>query len=112
MYVTNGRQMKILPNSLNKANSRASLDSTKKIGQSLGSSVQVNKKDNSAAESSKIDLSDKARMMQKAKAIAANSTIDRAKVDRLQKLIDEGKYKFNAEGIADRLVDEHLVSKE
>ncbi|MCB0413992.1 MAG: flagellar biosynthesis anti-sigma factor FlgM, partial [Bdellovibrionales bacterium] len=27
---------------------------------------------------------------------------------RLQKMIDEGSYKVNAEAIADRIVDEHI----
>jgi negative regulator of flagellin synthesis FlgM len=34
--------------------------------------------------------------------------VDEAKVSRLQKLIDEGKYHVDADAIADRLVDSHL----
>jgi flagellar biosynthesis anti-sigma factor FlgM len=49
-------------------------------------------------------------MMQKAKDIASQPmTVDEAKVARLQKLIDEGKYKVDSQSIADRLVDEHLA---
>ena len=33
--------------------------------------------------------------------------IDEAKVARLQKLIDEGKYNVDADAIADRMIDEH-----
>jgi flagellar biosynthesis anti-sigma factor FlgM len=59
--------------------------------------------------STKVDLSDRAQMMQKAKEIASQNTVDEAKVARLQKLIDEGKYKTDAGAISDRLVDEHLL---
>jgi negative regulator of flagellin synthesis FlgM len=61
-----------------------------------------------ASGSSKVDLSDRAQMMAKAKEIASQDTIDEAKVARLQKLIDEGKYQTDAGAIADRLVDEHM----
>lgn len=48
--------------------------------------------------------------MQKAKEIATRpDTVDEAKVARLQKLIDEGNYKVDADAIADRLVDEHMT---
>lgn len=60
--------------------------------------------------SSKVKLSERAQMMQKAKEIATNTNdIDEAKVARLQKLIDEGKYKVDAGAVADRLVDDHLM---
>lgn len=58
--------------------------------------------------SANVNVSERAQMMQKAKDIASADTIDEAKVARLQKLIDEGKYKIDADKIADRLVDEHL----
>lgn len=61
-----------------------------------------------AAGSSKVDVSDRAQLMAKAKALASNNGVDEAKVARLQKLIDEGKYKTDAHAIADRLVDEHM----
>lgn len=61
------------------------------------------------AGSSKVDLSERAQMMTKAKEIAMRpDTVDEAKVARLQKLIDEGKYKTDSASIADRLVDEHM----
>ncbi|MBX3021063.1 MAG: flagellar biosynthesis anti-sigma factor FlgM [Bdellovibrionales bacterium] len=60
--------------------------------------------------SAKVDVSDRAQMMQKAKDIATSTdTVDEAKVARLQKLIDEGKYKTDAAAIADKLVDQHLL---
>src|SRR5262249_17307211 len=57
----------------------------------------------------KVDVSERAQMMQKAKDIAGDSTVDEAKVARFQKLIDEGKYKVDSDKVADRLVDEHLL---
>lgn len=60
-------------------------------------------------DSANVNVSERAQMMQKAKEIAGRpDTIDEAKVARLQKLIDEGKYNVDASAIADRLVDEHL----
>jgi len=64
------------------------------------------------AGSTKVDLSDRAQMMARAKEIASRDTIDEAKVARLQKLIDEGKYNTDASGIADKLVDEHMLFPE
>lgn len=60
-------------------------------------------------DSAKVDLSSQAQAYQKAKSIAGSTdTVDNEKVARLQSLIDQGKYKVDAEAIADRLVDEHL----
>lgn len=63
----------------------------------------------SLASSARVDLSPRAAELRKAKELATPSdSIDEAKVARLQKLIDEGKYKVDAEAIADRLLDEHM----
>ena len=62
--------------------------------------------------SAKIEMSKDALAMQKAKAIASKDVSDDAKIARLQKMIDEGKYKVDAEAVADRLVNEHLLSGE
>ena len=60
--------------------------------------------------SANVNVSERAQMMQKAKELALKAdNVDEAKVARLQKLIDEGKYKVDADAIADRLVDEHLA---
>jgi len=64
------------------------------------------------SSSAKVKMSPEAQAIQKAKAIASADTVDEAKVARLQKLIDEGKYKVDAEAVADRLVNEHLLSGE
>lgn len=62
--------------------------------------------------SSKVNVSPEAQAFQKAKAIASKDTVDEAKVARIQKLIDEGKYKVDSAAVADRLVDEHLATGE
>lgn len=62
-----------------------------------------------AGSSAKVDVSSRAQDLKKAKELATPSQdIDEAKVARLQKMIDEGKYKVDAEAVADRLVDAHL----
>ncbi len=60
-------------------------------------------------KSSQIRVSDSARQIQK--AIASDMTVDEAKVSRLQKLIDDGKYNVDASAVADRMVDEHFMMK-
>lgn len=66
-----------------------------------------------ASESSKVELSTRAKDIQNIKNLAtASPDIDPAKVDKFQKLIDSGKYKIDAKSIADKLVDEHLFSTE
>lgn len=60
--------------------------------------------------SSEINLSQNAQDIKKAKELAAPSkSIDNDKVAHFKKLIQEGKYKVNAEDIADKMVDEHLL---
>ena len=59
------------------------------------------------AGSAKVDLSSRAQELSRAKELATPSDgIDEAKVARLQRLIDDGNYKVDAEAIADRLIDE------
>lgn len=59
--------------------------------------------------SAKINLSDRAQDIQKAKdVIGKTPDVDEAKVARFQKLIDSGEYATDASAIADRLVDDHL----
>lgn len=62
-----------------------------------------------AKDGSKVDVSERAQLMQRAKDIASNNSVDEAKVARLQKMIDEGKYEVDSEKIADRLMDEHML---
>lgn len=60
--------------------------------------------------SAKINLSEEAQLMSKAKALASKglNDVDEDKVAHFQKLIDEGKYSIDAQDIADKLVDTHL----
>lgn len=64
----------------------------------------------SIADSAKVDLSSRAMDIRKAKELATpTNDIDEAKVARLQKLIDAGEYRVDADAVADRLVDQHLL---
>jgi flagellar biosynthesis anti-sigma factor FlgM len=64
----------------------------------------------SLGTSSKVNLSEQAQLLQKAKELAKPSdSINEAKVARLQKMIDEGKYQVDDEAVADRLVDSHMM---
>jgi flagellar biosynthesis anti-sigma factor FlgM len=59
--------------------------------------------------SARVDLSSRAQDMARAKELATPSdSIDEAKVARLQRMIDEGKYRVDSGAVADRLLDEHL----
>lgn len=60
-------------------------------------------------DSSQVNVSTRAQALQKAKEIASNQSVDEAKVARLQKLIDEGKYKVDAQSVADKMVDAHMA---
>lgn len=74
----------------------------------LGNAGALNAK-NAIKNAANVNVSERAQMMQKAKGLASQPmSVDEAKVARLQKMIDEGKYKVDAESIADRLVEEHL----
>ncbi len=65
----------------------------------------------SSGDSAKVDLSTRAQDTQRAKEIAMSANdFDQAKVEKFQKLIDEGKYKIDSKAIAERMVDEHLLA--
>ena len=88
--------------SVDKAKSNP-LDSVKDNKNQTANSVEL-------GGSAKINLSERAQLMQKAKEIATQAPdVNEAKVARLQKLIDEGKYQVNAQALADKLVDEHMM---
>lgn len=62
------------------------------------------------ASAAKVDLSQRAQDMKKIKEIAmAAPDVNAEKVARLQKLIDEGKYKVDGKAVADKMVDEQLL---
>lgn len=62
----------------------------------------------SASDATKVNLSSRAQDIKKAKDIAmATPDVNEEKVSRLQKLIDEGNYKIDADAIAGKMLDEH-----
>lgn len=82
-------------------------DSTQGLKKDLKTGGPLSAKE--GKDGSKVDVSERAQLMQKAKDLASGSSVDETKVARLQKMIDEGKYSVDADKIADRLVDEHLL---
>lgn len=61
------------------------------------------------SDSSKVELSAKAKEAKRIKDLAmAAPDIDQEKVARFREMIDNGTYKVDAQAIADRMVDEHL----
>ena len=62
-------------------------------------------------EASKVALSERSQDIRHIKELAtASPDIDHAKVEKFQRLIDEGKYKVDARAVADRMIDEQLLS--
>ncbi len=62
-------------------------------------------------EASKVDISERSQDIRQIKELAkASPDIDQAKVDKFRRLIDEGKYKVDAKAVADKMVDEQLLS--
>lgn len=76
-----------------------------------GKSSNVSEAKNLAG-SAQVNVSTEAQRLQKAKEIASDTSVNEARIAQLQKLIDEGNYKVDASGVADRLVDEHLLMSE
>lgn len=64
---------------------------------------------NQLGESSRVDLSPRAQEARRIKEIAnATPDVDMAKVEKFRQLIDQGKYKVDANAVADKMVDDHL----
>lgn len=64
------------------------------------------------AGATKVDLSDRALEAKRIKELAtAAPDIDMEKVEKFRKLIDEGKYKVDAQAVADKMVDDHMELK-
>lgn len=61
------------------------------------------------AGASKVAVSSRAQEAKKIKELAlAAPDVDQAKVDKFRKLIEDGKYKIDANAIADKMVDDEL----
>lgn len=91
-------------------NDSGKLDKTKQVGSEKKSEAFSKSNVLSDLEpSAKINVSSQAQEMKKAKEVAmAAPDVDEAKVARLQKLIDEGKYKVKADEVADKMINAHL----
>ena len=60
--------------------------------------------------SSSVNVSQDAKSYNKAMEIAKSpTTVDEAKVEYFQKLIDQGRYSVGADKVANSLVDEHML---
>jgi flagellar biosynthesis anti-sigma factor FlgM len=61
-------------------------------------------------EAAHVNVSERAKNIQRATEIAKQDTVDEAKVARLQKMIDNGEYKVDADQVAEKLLNEHLMT--
>jgi flagellar biosynthesis anti-sigma factor FlgM len=107
--------MKVNNPSIKSGTSTTNVASTRNARDVKGAKTEKNSGPVSADElsgSSKVEVSDRAQMMQKAKELAKGDSVDEARVAHLQKLIDSGNYKVDSEAVADRLVDEHIAMGE
>ncbi|MFN8791422.1 MAG: flagellar biosynthesis anti-sigma factor FlgM [Bdellovibrionales bacterium] len=63
-------------------------------------------------DAAKVEVSSRAQEAQKIKELAmATPDVDMQKVEKFRRLIDAGQYKVDAKAIADKMVDEHLETK-
>lgn len=61
------------------------------------------------ADATKVDLSPRAKEINKAMKVAKEHKTDEAKIARLQNMVDRGEYKVESDKVADRLVNEHMI---
>lgn len=62
-----------------------------------------------AEQASRVEVSPRALEAKKIKELAdAAPDVDMQKVEKFRKLIDEGKYKVDAQAVADKMVEDHL----
>jgi flagellar biosynthesis anti-sigma factor FlgM len=79
------------------------------IGKNKANALEDVKVLSKNGDSSKVQLSERAQLMSRAKEIASKTSVDNSeKVARLQKMIDEGKYSVDSAAVADRMVDTHM----
>jgi negative regulator of flagellin synthesis FlgM len=63
----------------------------------------------SAESATKVELSPRAQQMKRASEVMkATPDVDEAKVGRLQKMIDEGKYKMDSGAVAEKMLEEQM----
>ena len=64
-----------------------------------------------SSQATKVELSSRVQDIKKIKEAAENAPdVDAAKVEKFKKLIADGKYKVDAKAVADKMVDEHLMT--
>ena len=64
------------------------------------------------SSSAKVKLSDRAQDMKKIRSVVDNTPdVDEAKIAKFKGLIASGKYKVDADKIADKMVDEHAYGE-
>jgi len=82
-------------------------DATNVANSNLSQTAGAGLKELSDLGASKVAISERAQDIRRVKDLAnAAPDVDEAKVARLQKLIDEGKYKVDASAIAEKMLTE------
>ena len=111
-----GGPMKVNPKINNGAGNKTlqSLNTAQTAEVGKNSKAQKNKQPASQEArdaSAKINLSPRAKEMKKIKELAVSAPdVDEAKVKKFQELIDKGLYKVDAKKVADKMVDDSLMS--
>jgi negative regulator of flagellin synthesis FlgM len=108
--------MKITHNKVGQNINLTDASKTEKAGDKVKSTDLKNSTplapETTSSQSAKVELSSRAKDVQKIKDLALSAPdVDQAKVDHFQKLIDSGKYKVDAKAIANKMVDDHLMSE-
>lgn len=63
------------------------------------------------SQATRVALSPRAQELKKIKEMANSAPdVDMSKVEKFKRLIAEGKYKVDAQAVADKMVDEHVMS--
>jgi negative regulator of flagellin synthesis FlgM len=105
-----GQNINVADNKSEKASDSAKASSAASALKS--SDVGSAKSAEAGSQAVKLDLSSRAKDIQNIKDLASNSPdVDMEKVEKFKRLISEGKYKVDAKAVADRMVDEHMMSR-
>ncbi len=75
-----------------------------------GANVKSKMSPSQLKDAAEVNVSPRAKNIQKATEIAKQDSVDEAKVARLQKMIDSGEYKVDADAVAEKLLNEHLMT--
>lgn len=77
-----------------------------------GTSVKPTENAEDIISASRVEVSPQAQQAKKIKELAlAAPDVDAEKVARFRNLIDSGQYKVDANAVADRMVDDHMETK-